>query len=264
MDSSWNPNQYHRFQRERQQPFFDLLELVRPHPAMRVVDLGCGTGELTRILHERLEASSTLGIDSSDAMLQQAAQHAGGSLRFARGEVKDFDATAQYDLVFSNAALHWLDDHPALFRRLRAALAERGQLAVQMPANFDHPSHTVAEAVAGEEPFRAALGDYRRGATPVAPPEVYSALLDELGFSAQHVRLQVYPHRLASSEDVVEWVKGSLLTAYQSRLPADLFAPFVARYRECLLERIGRRRPYLYTFKRVLMWGMVDAEEVGG
>src|SRR5216117_2935146 len=115
---AWDPAQYERFRDERARPFLDLLALVRPRPGMRVVDLGCGTGELTARLHDEVAA---------------------GGLRFEASDIAAFAAHAAWDLVFSNAALHWVDDHPALFARLTAALRPGGQLAVQMPANFDHP-----------------------------------------------------------------------------------------------------------------------------
>src|SRR5436309_1061495 len=156
---SWDPAQYARFQAERAQPFNDLLALVRREPGMRVVDLGCGTGELTRDLHRELEAQQTVGIDSSDAMLAKARPLAGDGLSFEPGDIATFAPVATWDLVFSNAALHWIPDHHALLARLTAALAPDGQLAVQVPANHDHPSHVVAEAVAAEPPFAAVLGD---------------------------------------------------------------------------------------------------------
>jgi trans-aconitate 2-methyltransferase len=83
-------------------------------------------------------------------------------------------------------------------------------------------------------------------------PEWYAILLDRLGLAAQHVRLQVYLHRLAGPEEVVEWVRGTLLTDYQRRLPAELFEQFLDRYRERLLQRLGEERPYRYAFKRIL------------
>jgi trans-aconitate 2-methyltransferase len=253
MTSTWDPDQYNRFRGERQQPFYDLLALVRPRPAMRVVDLGCGTGELTRIVHETLAASDTLGLDSSETMLAQSAALALAGLRFARADIGAFAATVEYDLIFSNAALHWLPDHPALFARLTDALAPEGQLAVQMPFNFDHPSHTVAASVAREEPFCAALGGYAIE-QPVFAPERYAALLHGLGYRAQHVRLQVYAHVLPARDDVIEWVKGTLLTAYQERLPEALWPRFLDRYRERLLPELDTSRPYFYPFKRILLW----------
>lgn len=256
MSSSWDPAQYDRFRAERQQPALDLLALVRPRPAMRVVDLGCGTGEITRIVHERLAARDTLGLDSSATMLAESAKHAAPGLRFARGDIAEFSATAECDLIFSNAALHWLPDHPALFARLAAALTAGGQLAVQMPFNFDHPSHTVAAAIAREEPFVAALGGHAID-HPVLDPAVYAALLHRLGFGSQHVRMQVYAHLLPARDEVIEWVKGTLLTDYQRRLPAGLFPSFLERYRERLLVQLDATRPYFYPFKRLLIWAQM-------
>ncbi|MDX2166100.1 MAG: methyltransferase domain-containing protein [Deltaproteobacteria bacterium] len=254
MSSTWSPAQYNRFRGERQQPFFDLLGLVRPRPAMRVVDLGCGTGELTRVLHDRLGATATLGLDSSPTMLADSAQFVVAGLRFQTGDIAGFDARGATDLVFSNAALHWLPDHEALFTRLTTALAAGGQLAVQMPMNFDHPSHTVAAALAGDPPFAAALGGFAIE-RPVQAPEWYATLLHRLGYAEQHVRVQVYGHVLAARDDVVEWVKGTLLTAYQQRLPAELWPRFLERYRAALLPALDDSRPYFYPFKRLLLWG---------
>src|SRR6266436_7141427 len=99
--TDWNPEQYERFRDERRQPFVDLLALVRPCPSMRVVDLGCGTGELTRQLHDRLQARQTLGLDRSAAMLERSTAFAGKGVRFEEGDLTTFAATAPYDLVFS-------------------------------------------------------------------------------------------------------------------------------------------------------------------
>ena len=250
---TWDPEQYGRFRKERAQPFHDLLALVQPRPGMKVVDLGCGPGALTRLLHDHLHAADTVGLDSSPEMLAESRAHAGNGVRFKLGEIAKWSAPGAYDLVFSNAALQWLPDHRELFGRLRQALAPGGQLAVQMPANFDHPSHTIAADVAREEPFRTALDGYERG-WPVMPPEDYAVLLHELGFAAQHERLQVYLHLLPPRDDVVEWVKGTLLTDYESRLPADLYRQFVERYREKLLPQLSAEEPYPYPFKRILLW----------
>jgi trans-aconitate 2-methyltransferase len=254
--SDWSPEQYGRFRDARAQPFFDLLDLVQPRPGMRVVDLGCGTGELTGELHRRLAARETIGIDNSPAMLAKSAPFAGDGLRFQAGDIAEFPTTGDepYDLVFSNAALHWLPDHEALLARLTTALTDHGQLAVQVPANDDHPSHVTAAEIASEAPFREALGDHVRR-SPVLPPETYAAILHRLGFDQQHVRLQVYPVMLDGPEAVVEWVRGSVLTDYEKRMPADLWPSFLDRYRERLLPRLQSRRPFFYPYKRVLFWG---------
>jgi trans-aconitate 2-methyltransferase len=253
--ADWNPTQYERFKNERSKPFFDLLALVRPREGMRVIDLGCGAGDLTRAMHERLGATETLGIDSSDAMLAKAATSAGAGLRFEKGDIATFDADATFDLVFSNAAIHWIDDHPRLLERLVAALAPGGQLAVQIPANDDHPSHTAARDVARESPFREALHGYER-VFPNLTIDGYATLLYRLGFREQVVRMNVYAHLLSSRDEVVEWVKGSLLTDYEKRLPRELWSRFLERYRERLVATLDDARPYFFSFKRILFWGL--------
>lgn len=257
MGDAWQPEQYARFRAERERPFHDLLALVKPIPGGRAVDLGCGGGALTRLLHERTGAAETVGVDRSAAMLAGCERHAGGGLRFERGDIEAF-AGEGLDLVFSNAALQWVADHGALFARLAGTLRAGGQLAVQMPANHDHPSHTVAHAVAREARHARALGGYVR-ANPVRAPEWYAAALERLGFAERHARLQVYPHRLAGPEEVVEWVKGSLLTDYRARLDADAWEAYLADYRERLLAELPPERPYLFAFKRLLLWGRLGA-----
>ena len=280
-EDAWRPAQYERFRDERSQPFYDLLAMVRPRPphivaepdSLRrsgggdpggcdaappcsIVDLGCGTGELTRILHRHLGARETLGIDRSASMLEKSGAHAGDGLRFEQAEIATFlgnTGPGAFDLVFSNAALQWVPDHDLMLPKLAVVLAPGGQLAVQVPANHDHPSHLVAAEVAAEDPFREALQGYVRH-SPVLSPEDYADGLDRCGFREQRVRLEVYAHRLSSREDVVEWVKGTLLTDYEQRLPPELFRQFLDRYREQLLPELADDRPYFFPFKRILFW----------
>jgi trans-aconitate 2-methyltransferase len=281
----WDPAQYEQFAAERSAPFFDLLDLVRPIPGGRAADLGCGTGALTAELHRRVQAAFTLGVDSSAAMLERARALSGGGLSFARGDIAGFGSPGRpagarggtrgdtgtlrrpgepggegrWDLIFSNAAMQWVPDHPRLLEGLAATLAAGGQLAVQVPANHDHPSHLVAAELAAEEPFSRATGGYRR-VNPVQAPERYAELLELLGFAEQHVRLQIYPHHLAGPEQVIEWARGTLLTDYQRRMPPELFERFLATYRERLLPRLDQRRPYFYPFKRILLWAAGPAD----
>ncbi|OGQ10046.1 MAG: trans-aconitate methyltransferase [Deltaproteobacteria bacterium RBG_16_71_12] len=251
---AWDPAQYQRFRAERERPFFDLLELVDARPGMRVLDLGCGTGALTAEAHRRLVASRTLGVDRSAAML--AGAPAAEGLSFTQGRIEDIAAAPEhasaFDLVLANASLQWVDDHAALLPRLFSLLAPSGQLAVQMPANFSHPSHTIAAKLAQDPEFAAALG--RERAVPVLSPERYAELLFSLGAKRQRVRLEVYAHALPSRDDVIEWVKGTLLTWHQERLPPEAFTRFIARYRAELLAALPDDRPYLYTYPRVFLW----------
>jgi trans-aconitate 2-methyltransferase len=251
----WNPEQYDRFRDERSQPFYDLAGMVQHRRGMRVLDLGCGTGELTAWLHRALQASETLGIDNSEAMLAASAAHAVPGLRFEYGDVTalDLEALGTFDLVLSNATLHWVTGHETLFPRLLGLVRPGGQLAVQMPSNRLQPSHYLDAEVAREEPFATALGGWARE-DPVREPEFYAALLHAHGVAEQRVRHEVYGHVLPSTRSIVQWVRGALLTAYEQRLEPELYERFVAAYEARLVEVLGEQEPCFYPFRRIFIW----------
>jgi trans-aconitate 2-methyltransferase len=247
---TWDPVVYHRFRAERKQPFDDLLALVEPVPGGRVVDLGCGSGELTAELHEHTRAAHTTGVDSSANMLEQAAAHQRAGLDFVHADLASWSPPDAPDVVFANASLQWVPDHADLLRQLRDQLAPNGQIAVQMPANFDHPTHTVADAI-GQSFGMPPVARFEA----VLAPERYAALLDELGFSEIHVRMQVYVHRLPSTASVIDWVKGTLLTEYRRELGEEQYDAFLDQYRRQLFAAIGDptgEAPYTHLFKRIL------------
>ena len=256
----WDPAQYNRFAAEREQPFWDLYGLLRPVEAPRLVDLGCGDGRLTAALHHRLHAATTTGVDSSPAMLAEAAAHTAHDVAFVEGDIATFGETwptGAVDVVFSNAALQWVPDHRSVLGRWRRALAPGGQLAVQMPSNADHASHRLSRRLAEEWLGPTAPPDPVDA--HVLVPEAYAQLLHDLGFAEQHVRLEVYGHVLSSPADVVEWVKGTSLTRFTSAMGPDQFERFVAEYRRRLVAELGHARPYFYAFKRILLWGRVPS-----
>jgi trans-aconitate 2-methyltransferase len=252
----WDPLQYGQFERERSQPFYDLAALVERRPALRVLDLGCGTGELTAWLHRELGAAATLGIDRAESMLEQASVFAEEGVRFEQATIEDTIAsqhTGAFELVFSNAALQWLPEHELLIPAVAELVGAGGQLAIQMPANTDHPSHQIARRLGGDARFAGSLSGFEREDT-VREPEWYAAQLHALGFEAQHVRMQVYGHVLPETRSVIEWVKGSLLTPYRERLESEVYAEFLSEYEQRLVAALGDRRPFFYPFKRLLLW----------
>lgn len=252
MRDSWSPETYHRFKSERSQPFYDLCAMVEPRPGMRVADVGCGPGDLTAHLHAQLAARETIGLDSSGNMLAQARPREGSGLHFVQGRIEEFAIEGRFDLIFSNAALQWVEHHEALFEKFAARLAPGGQLAVQVPYNEESEFHRAARDAAAE--FREPLRGYVRHLEALSP-EAYSKLLYRLGFAEQKVMLRIYPHEMESLDAVVEWYRGSLLTAYEARLDAPTYQRFVARYREILHERYSDARPFFFPFPRILLWG---------
>jgi len=244
----WNPEQYHQFQKDRFAPFEDLCALVKVHAQMSVIDLGCGTGELTRRLKERLPESDVVGIDSSEEMLRRAREHEGAGLRFERATIEEI--AGAWDLVFSHAAIHWVENHQALIPRLLSLVRPGGRLAVQLPSNHTHPSHTLIEEIAAQEPFREALNSWTR-TSPVLSINEYAELLYAHGGSQITVFEKVYPSLLENSDAIAEWTKGTTLVPYLERLPESLHESFMQRYRE-RLRALFPTSPVFYTFRRTL------------
>lgn len=242
---NWNPEQYNRFQVERAQPFWDLAGKVDFSHVRTLLDIGCGTGELTAQLHQRMNVQESVGIDNSHAMLAKAARWADEKLKFVPGDVETFTPTQKFDLLISNAALQWVDDHKSLFVKLLNWLEPRGQLAVQMPVNFDHPSHFLASDVAVEMKLKVRQ-------PPLLAPETYAELLWRQNMDVTDVSMKVYLHPLASGRDVVEWTKGTLLTYYQKQLDLAGYKKFLDEYSRRLLLVTGEG-PYLYPFKRLFV-----------
>ncbi|HVT13757.1 MAG TPA: methyltransferase domain-containing protein [Fimbriimonadaceae bacterium] len=247
--TDWNAAQYEKFQQERSQPAYDLMDLIGPRNSMRIVDLGCGTGEHTKTLHERFRSVETIGIDTSEQMLLKAPRAVG--LKFYNADIAEFGGDSEFDLIFSNAALHWLPDHQELFTRFRKALRPGGQVAVQMPKNRDHPAPSVAYALEREPPYNQ---------YPPCPidknvlaPEAYMTLLHRLGFRSIKVRLYVYLHELASGADTVEWLKGSMLTHYRATQPPEVYSLFEREFTNRIERSLGEERPYPFTYKRVFI-----------
>src|SRR5512138_2022013 len=122
----WDPATYNRFQQQREQPFEDLFALLNIRSGLRVIDLGCGTGQLTNRLAERLPSSNVLGVDSSPQMLAAARQLERPGLRFELRSIESVEGT--WDVVFSHAAIQWIGDHASLMHRLLSLVRPSGQL----------------------------------------------------------------------------------------------------------------------------------------
>ena len=242
----WDPNLYHKFQAERSAPFFDLLALVEVRPNLRVVDLGCGTGELTRKLADTLPNSKVLGLDSSPQMLARAASSfAGLNLNFQEGDQSQL--TGEWDLILSNAALHWSEYHSELIPRLYERLAPGGQIAVQVPSNHNHISHQIYRETASEEMFKFILNGFQRYA-PVLPIDDYARILFRCGAENIVVFEKVYAHILENSDAVVEWISGTALVPYFERLGKHK-AQFVDAIRTKMSAAMPDS-PVFYPFRR--------------
>lgn len=243
----WNPDQYHKFQAQRAAPFEDLLRMLSVRQNLRVIDLGCGTGELTARLADALPGSDVLGIDASAQMLAKAQPHTRPGLRFEQADIATIEG--EWDLIFSHAAIQWVDDHAALIPHLWRLVAPGGQIAIQQPANHNHPSHVFAHEIASEEPYRTALSGWVR-MVPVLLMDRYAQMLFDLGAEDMTVLEKIYPHVLENADAIAEWTSGTLLVPYFERL-GDLRESFMQLYRARLREQFPGS-PIFYPFRRML------------
>ena len=245
---TWNPDQYEKFKAERYAPFEDLIQLVNVREGMDVIDLGCGTGELTRRLADMLPNSTTVGLDSSEEMLARSAERVREGLTFRTGAIEDVEG--EFDLVFSNAAIQWVDDHERLVSRLLSLVRSGGQLVVQLPSNHGSIAHRLITELAAQEPFKSALKGWSRQ-TAVLPVERYAELLFDNGGQEITAFEKVYPHVLDSAADVAEWTRGTALVPYMERLGEEWSDRFLDVYRKRLNDH-WPQRPVFYGFRRIL------------
>ncbi len=246
MSEHWNPIQYDRFKAERSQPFWDLCAGVDFSKVHTALDLGCGTGELTAAMAEKFQIKMVLGIDSSSSMLEKSKKMSTSNIHFQQAKIEDFKPKELFDLVISNAALQWTDNHKLRLSQIAEVLNREGQLAIQMPANHDHPSHKLAGEVAKRFNLEARE-------TSVQGLDTYAQWLFDLGLKDIQVTMKVYLHPMKSADEVVEWTKGTLLTHYQNLLEPTDFLRFLEFY-SAEWSKQNSGGPYLYTFKRLLLW----------
>jgi trans-aconitate 2-methyltransferase len=250
--SDWDPGQYLRFAAARLQPAIDLLARVPLDSPQHVYDLGCGTGTATRLLRERWPEAGMAGVDSSPAMLRQAAEQLPG-IDWIQKDLRAWQPPVPADLIYSNAALHWLPDHGPLFRRLMSYLAPGGVLAVQMPNNFAAPSHRLLAETIQAGAWRGQLEPLMRG-TPVHPMAFYYGVLEPLAASIELWETE-YLHILRGKDPVKEWTKGSWLKPFLDALDAAEQVLFEDDY----AERLRHAYPAstggatLFPFKRLFL-----------
>ncbi len=247
---TWDPQLYRRFDDHRSRPFFDLLARVGAAAPGRVVDAGCGPGHLTTALAERWPDADVVGFDSSASMLADAP--AGTGVRFETGDVTTWDSTGA-DVVVANAVLQWVDDAEAVLARWAADRPADGWLAVQVPMNFDAPSHVLMREVAAAYP--ATAGALR------SPRQVFDAatatgVLLDAGLTAD-VWETTYLHVLDGEDPVLRWVSGTGLRPVLAALAGDDLEAFTADYSARLREAYPRRADgtTILPFRRLFVVG---------
>jgi trans-aconitate 2-methyltransferase len=251
----WDPGQYQHFGDERSRPFFDLLARVAAEDPRHVVDLGCGPGTLTATLVRRWPGAEVRGIDSSPEMIEAARAlpaAEGQRLSFALGDVRDWRPDGRVDVIVSNAVLQWVPGHLTVLARWADFLQAGSWLAVQVPGNFDQPSHAVLREMAGGDRWHALLADVPLNRQAADPAE-YLDLLARAGLEVDAWET-TYLHLLHGEDPVLDWYQGTGLRPVLAVLQPDRAAEFLDEYRARMSEAYPAA-PYgtVFPFRRVFV-----------
>jgi trans-aconitate 2-methyltransferase len=259
----WDPATYLRYGDERSRPFFDLLARVGADRPREVVDLGCGPGQLTASLAQRWPDANVVGVDSSSDMIDRALT-IGSSVSFMVGDVRNWMPTARTDVVLSSATLQWVPDHSDLLVRWAAAMPPGGWLAVQVPGNFDAPSHRTLRAVGNDPRWRPEVSPLLREA-PVLDAAGYAALMAEAGCVVdawETTYVHVLPAPDGADHPVLSWMEGTALRPVRAALGEG---PRWTAFRAALAERLASAYPdrqgeVLFPFRRVFFVARTQGE----
>jgi trans-aconitate 2-methyltransferase len=256
-DVAWNPDVYLAFADHRGRPFFDLTGRIHAEAPRRVVDLGCGPGNLTATLAQRWPDATLEAVDNSPEMVAAARER---GIDAVVGGIDDWTPRPDTDVVVSNAALQWLPEHAALIVRWARQLGSGAWMAFQVPNNTELPSHQAMREVAGHPEFAEPLADMPwRVGNAVESPERYADLLSDAGCVVDAWETR-YVHNLTGPDPVLGWMTGTALTQVKSRLNDEQWAAYRQAMRP-LLDAAYPMRPdgtTFYPFRRVFVVARVN------
>lgn len=249
----WDPAHYLAYADLRLRPAMDLLARVPLQDAARVTDLGCGPGNVTPYLRQRFAGAAIQGVDTSPAMLKAAATAHGDLATWVQADAAHWQPDEPQDLIFANASLHWLDGHQALFTRLLGHLRPGGVLAVQMPNQFNAPSHVLMRDVAAKGPWADVLTPLLRPAPVAAPAAYYDWLKPPC--AAVDIWQTTVMQTLDGDDPVLDWIASTALKPLLEALPPDQREAF----RTALAVKLRQAYPpqgtgtTLFAFKRLFI-----------
>jgi trans-aconitate 2-methyltransferase len=253
---TWDADQYLRFDDERTRPCRELAARVAIAAPKSMIDLGCGPGNSTAVLAERWPEAGLTGLDSSPEMIA-AAHRAGPRAAWCVGDIVAWanENSHRYDVVFSNAALQWVDDHAVVFPRILSHVAPGGALAIQMPGNYDAPAHRIMRDLAISPAWRDRFPTRGVREWHVHDLATYYDFLAPAA-AAVDIWQTEYLHIMADPGAIVEWYKGTGLRPFLDALADDeQRADFTAEYLRCIHQaypvRGGGR--VIFPFRRLFL-----------
>lgn len=251
----WDPQQYSRYADERSRPFYELVARIGAPRASLVYDLGCGPGELTASLRDRWPEARIIGVDNSPSMLDRASAFAGDEVSFENADLSTFLPPEDADVVISNAAYQWVDNHVDVLREIASRLPAGGWLALQVPGNFDAPSHRIIRGLARSHKWQQRLSEVELRESPVLEPEEYGELFAAAGLLIDTWET-TYNQVLPGDDPVLDWVRGTALTPILGVLDEVEQEQFLTDLSPVLRDAYPRR-PYgtVFPFRRIFAVG---------
>lgn len=248
---AWNPEIYNQFKNERYQPFYDLISHIEKRQHMHVLDLGCGTGELTNHLAEQLDEATVIGIDNSAEMLSKAPKKE--HLLFEEKDIETvLNEESKWDLIVANASLQWVDHHQALIPRIISKLNPNGQVAIQMPLQSENLLNQLLFNLAKEEPYTSALRSYNR-VSPVLSMDEYAKILFDHRAISMTIYQKMYPIIAQQHEDLYNFISGSALIPYLEKLDNTTAQEFTSDFKRSIAQEFPEM-PAIYAFKRIIIY----------
>jgi trans-aconitate 2-methyltransferase len=232
----WDPAKYLDYADLRGRPFYELTSRIDAAAPRRVVDLGCGPGNLTVSLAKRWPDAVLEAGDNSPEMVA-AARARGLDARVL--DLRDWAPKPDTDVVVSNAVLQWVPDHRGLLRRWVAELPSAAWLAAQVPGNFDAPSHTLVRRLATTPEWAPELAEtVLREDDAVDDPSEYAELLAAAGCAVDAWET-TYVQRLTGQDAVLEWITGTALRPVKAALEPAAWT----RFRDQLAPQVNAAYP---------------------
>jgi trans-aconitate 2-methyltransferase len=249
---SWDPGRYLDFADQRLRPALDLLARIDLSHPETVVDLGCGAGNVTAYLKQRWPGAGVTGVDNSPEMLN-AARAVSAAIKWESGELAGWRPARPVSIIYSNAALHWADNHAELFPRLAGFVERGGVLAVQMPRQNGAPSHQAAFQLARTARWKGRLTGLLRESPVAGPEQYYDWLVPHV--AAVDIWEAEYLQIMTGANPVADWTRGTFLLPFLEALDDVERMAFESEYRALILQTYPKRRDgsTLFPFRRLFL-----------
>ena len=257
----WDPSKYVEFGNHRDRPFHDLVARIQAASPRKVVDLGCGPGNLTSTLAVRWPDARVIGLDSSGEMLAKAAGQArkSANLEFEQADIADWQPDQETDVVVTNAALQWVPGHQAMLGHWLGALKPGAWFALQVPGNFTSPSHALMRELAESPKWSSRLGGVLRHDGVVGSPADYLGIMLDAGCAADAWET-TYQQLLPGKDPVLQWVRGTGLRPVLAVLSPGDAADFEQEYSALLREAYpATSHGTVFPFRRIFAVARKDA-----